>query len=206
MKLRPQSDNIQLAEALKRIVPKAVKLTSDRVAKALHICSGGKKSNLDTFFGEDNTVDKTKFLANIFNPALEDSAVDLGVDYISEETVGYDALLLEQEIENKMSLGSSTSSFATGNNHSKTKVDKIFCVKLTQKENGFPEVFACLVDLSLAMNPATGWTDSVTKTGKNNNGFSTLRVHNEDLICITPIYGSVRRTQKFIHTVYETIA
>jgi len=105
-----------------------------------------------------------------------------------------------------MSLGSSTSSFATGNNHSKTKVDKIFCVKLTQDGNNFPQIFACIVDLSLAQNPKTGWTDSVTKTGKNNNGFSTLRVHNEDLICITPIYGKVRRTQKFIHTVYETIS
>ena len=74
-----------------------------------------------------------------------------------------------------MSLGSSTSSFATGNNHSKTKVDKIFCIKFTQKENDFPSVFACIVDLSLKQNEATGWTDSVTKTGKNNNGFSTLR-------------------------------
>ena len=149
--------------------------------------------------------DRTKFLANIFNPALEDSAKELGVDYITEETVGYDAILLEHEIENKMSLGSSTSSFATGNNHSKTKVDKIFCIKFTQKENDFPSVFACIVDLSLKQNDATGWTDSVTKTGKNNNGFSTLRVHNEDKMCITPIFGSVRRTQKFIHTVYEDI-
>ena len=122
MKLRPQTDNIQLAEALKRIVPQAITLTEQRVAKALQICSGGKKNDLDTFFGEDNTVDKTKFLANIFNPALEDAAKTLGVDYITEETVGYDAILLDEEIENKMSLGSSTSSFATGNNHSKTKV------------------------------------------------------------------------------------
>ncbi|WP_124981681.1 hypothetical protein [Nonlabens xiamenensis] len=206
MKLRPQTDNIQLAEALKRIVPQAITLTEQRVAKALQICSGGKKNDLDTFFGEDNTVDKTKFLANIFNPALEDAAKTLGVDYITEETVGYDAILLDEEIENKMSLGSSTSSFATGNNHSKTKVDKIFCVKLTQKANGFPEVFACLVDLSLKMNPNTGWSDSVTKTGKNNNGFSTLKIHNEDAICITPIYGRVRKTQKYVHTVYETIS
>ena len=171
----------------------------------LEIGSGGKKPDLDSFFGADNTVDKTKFLANIFNPALEDAAKELGVDYITEETIGYDAILLDEEIENKMSLGSSTSSFATGNNHSKTKVDKIFCIKFTQNENAFPSVFACIVDLSLKINEATGWTDSVTKTGKNNNGFSTLRIHNEDRMCVTPIFGNVRRTQKFIHTVYEDI-
>jgi len=198
--------NTQLSDALFRIIPKAVNLTTQRVSKMLAIGSGGTKPDLDSFFGEDNTVDKTKFLANIFNPALENAAQELGVDYITEETVGYDAILLGEEIENKMSLGSSTSSFATGNNHSKTKVDKIFCVKLMQDGNNFPQIFACIVDLSLAQNPKTGWTDSVTKTGKNNNGFSTLRVHNEDLICITPIYGKVRRTQKFIHTVYETLA
>ena len=172
MKLK--ADNTQLCEALSLIIPRAIELTTDRVAQMLEIGSGGKKPDLDSFFGADNTVDKTKFLANIFNPALEDSAKELGVDYITEETVGYDAILLEQEIENKMSLGSSTSSFATGNNHSKTKVDKIFCIKFTQSENDFPSVFACIVDLSLKQNEATGWTDSVTKTGKNNNGFSTL--------------------------------
>ena len=72
-------------------------------------------------------------------------------------------------------------------------------------ESDFPSVFACIVDLSLKQNDATGWTDSVTKTGKNNNGFSTLRVHNEDKMCITPIFGSVRRTQN-LSTQYMKIS
>ena len=105
-----------------------------------------------------------------------------------------------------MTLGSTTSSFATGNNHSKTKVDKIFVCKLQQNGNNFPEVFAAIVDLSLATNPATGWSDSVTATGKNNNGFSTLKIHKEDALCITPIYGKIRKTTKYIHTEYETVA
>ena len=104
-----------------------------------------------------------------------------------------------------MTLGKDSASFATGNNHSKTKVDKIFVCKLQQTGNDFPEIFAAIVDL-LAQNPASGWSDSVTKTGKNNNGFSQLRIHKEDALCITPIYGKIRKTTKYIHTEYESIA
>ena len=199
------TSNTQLADALFRIIPQAIDLSTKRLQKGLSIISGGRFNDLDEYFG-DNTVDKTKLLANIFNPALEDAAKQLGVDYITEETVGYDAILLDEEIENKLTLGSSTSSFATGNNHSKTKVDKIFCVKATQVGNIFPSVFACIVDLSTATHPETGWDDKVTETGKNNNGFSTLRVHNDDLHCVTVIYGKVRKTRKFVHTDYETLA
>ena len=199
------TSNAQLADALFRIIPQAIDLSTKRLQKGLSIISGGRFNDLDEYFG-DNTVDKTKLLANIFNPALEDAAKDLGVDYITEETVGYDAILLSEEIENKLTLGNSTASFATGNNHSKTKVDKIFVCKLQQTGNEFPEVFAAIVDLSLAQNPNTGWTDSVTKTGKNNNGFSTLKIHKEDALCITPIYGKIRKTTKYIHTEYESIA
>ena len=199
------TSNTQLADALFRIIPKALSLSTQRLQKGLSVISGGRFSDLDEYFG-DNTVDKTKLLANIFNPALEDAAKNLGVDYVTEETVGYDAVLIAEEIENKLTLGKDSASFATGNNHSKTKVDKIFVCKLQQNGNEFPEIFAAIVDLSLASNPATGWSDSVTKTGKNNNGFSQLRIHKEDALCITPIYGKIRKTTKYIHTEYETVA
>ena len=199
------TSNTQLADALFRIIPKALSLSTQRLQKGLSVISGGRFNDLDEYFG-DNTVDKTKLLANIFNPALEDAAKNLGVDYVTEETVGYDAVLIAEEIENKLTLGKDSASFATGNNHSKTKVDKIFVCKLQQNGNDFPEVFAAIVDLSLASNPATGWSDSVTKTGKNNNGFSQLRIHKEDALCITPIYGKIRKTTKYIHTEYETVA
>ena len=197
--------NAQLASQLYKLVPAALNLTTQRLNKGLSTISGGRFTDLHEYFG-DNTVDKTKLLANIFNPALEDSAKKLGVEYISEETTGYDAILLEEELENKLTLGQDTSSFATGNNHSKTKVDKVFIVKVTQVGNLFPSVFAAVVDLSLATNPASGWTDSVTKTGKNNNGFSKLQIHKDDAAAITVIYGKIRKTTKYIHTEYETLA
>ena len=197
--------NAQLADQLFRIVPKAISLSTQRLQKGLSILSGGRFNDLDEYFGE-TTVDKTKLLANVFNPALQDAADQNQIDYITEETTGYDAILCEEKLENKLTLTQSTSSFATGNNHSKTKVDKIFCVKATQVGNIFPSVFACIVDLSTATHPETGWDDKVTETGKNNNGFSTLRVHNDDLHCVTVIYGKVRKTRKFVHTDYETLA
>jgi len=197
--------NANLADALYRMVPSALALTTQRLQKGLSIMSGGRFTDLDEYFGE-TTVDKTKLLANVFNPALQDVAENCGVDYITEETTGYDAILLNEKLENKLTLTKSTSSFATGNNHSKTKVDKVFVVKASQVGNIFPSVFAAIVDLSLATNPKTGWDDKVSETGNNNNGFSTLRVHNDDLHCITVIYGKVRKTQKFVHTVYETLA
>jgi len=197
--------NAQLADQLFRLIPAALNLTTQRLSKGLSIISGGRYGDLDEYFGE-NTVDKTKLLANIFNPALEDAAKNLGVDYITEETTGYDAILLQEQLENKLTLGQDTSSFATGNNHSKTKVDKVFVCKVQQVGNIFPRCFAAIVDLSLATNEATGWTDSVTKTGKNNNGFSKLQIHKDDAACITVIYGKIRSTTKFIHTEYETLA
>ena len=199
------TSNAALADALFRMVPNALSLTTQRLQKGLSIMSGGRFTDLDEYFG-DTTVDKTKLLANVFNPALQDTAEKCGVDYITEETTGYDAILLDEKIENKLTLTKTTSSFATGNNHSKSKVDKVFVVKASQVGNIFPSVFAAVIDLSLATNPETGWDDKVTKTGKNNNGFSTLRVHNDDLHCITVIYGKVRKADKFIHTVYETLA
>ena len=199
------TSNAALADALFRMVPNALSLTTQRLQKGLSIMSGGRFTDLDEYFGE-TTVDKTKLLANVFNPALQDVAENCGIDYVTEETTGYDAILLQEEIENKLTLGKTTSSFATGNNHSKSKVDKVFVVKASQVGNIFPSVFAAVIDLSLATNPETGWDDKVTKTGKNNNGFSTLRVHNDDLHCITVIYGKVRKADKFIHTVYETLA
>ena len=197
--------NARLADALYTMVPRALALTTQRLQKGLSIMSGGRFTDLDEYFGE-TTVDKTKLLANVFNPALQDVAENCGIDYVTEETTGYDAILLQEEIENKLTLGKTSSSFATGNNHSKSKVDKVFVVKASQVGNIFPSVFAAVIDLSLATNPETGWDDTVSKTGKNNNGFSKLRVHNDDLHCITVMYGKVRKTKKFIHTEYETLA
>ena len=73
--------NAQLASQLYKLIPAALNLTTQRLNKGLSTISGGRFTDLDEYFG-DNTVDKTKLLANIFNPALEDSAKRLGVEYI----------------------------------------------------------------------------------------------------------------------------
>jgi hypothetical protein len=184
----------QQADVLKKILPGAIKRTTAKLDNALLILTEGEDSNLDDFFGigGNTTVDKTKFLAHIFNPSLASQAKDMGLDYIKEEAVGYDAKCLNDEIENKLSLGKDPAQFATGNNHSKSKVDKIFCVKLEQVGNIFPSGFACIVDLSKAQHPDTGFNDTVTKTGKNNNGFASLKVHVSDADCITVIHGEIR--------------
>ena len=202
MRLRP--NNTELARELRKLVLPALQLATKRLCEALPILTGGVYNTLDDFFA-DNTCDKTKFAAPIFNPALQSVANSLNVEYITEEVVGYDAKLLGCELENKLSLTKSTSSFATGNNHSKAKTDKHFVVKVTQEGNNFPEVFAAIVDLSIATHPETGWTDSVTKTGKNNNGFSQLRIHKSDALCVERIYGRIRPARKFMHTEYESV-
>jgi len=202
MRLRP--NNTELARELRKLVLPALQLATKRLCEALPILTGGVYNTLDDFFG-DNTCDKTKFSAPIFNPALQSVANSLNVEYITEEVVGYDAKLLGCELENKLSLTKSTSSFATGNNHSKAKTDKHFVVKVTQEGNNFPEVFAAIVDLSIATHPDTGWTDSVTKTGKNNNGFSQLQIHKSDALCVEVIYGRIRPTRKYMHTEYESV-
>ena len=184
----------QQAEVLQKLLLGAVNRTTAKLDKAMLLLTEGEDSNLDDFFGigGNTTVDKTKFLAPIFNPSLASQAKEMGLDYVKEEAVGYDAKCLNGEIENKLSLGKDPAQFATGNNHSKTKVDKIFCVKLEQVGNLFPSGFACIVDLSLAKHPQSGWTDTVTKTGKNNHGFSSLKIHVSDVDCITVIHGKVR--------------
>ena len=198
MKLRP---NAELANDLGKIIKGSLSRTTAKLNQTLPILNP-KKTNLDLWFSQ--TVDKTKFIAPIFNDDLECVAKDVGVDYIQEEAVGYDAILRREQLENKLSCGEQKAAFATGNNHSKTKVDKVFCTKLKQDGNTFTEVFACIVDLSLANHPDSGWDDTVTTSGKNNNGFSTLRVHKDDADCVTIIHGGIHKASKFIHPTYES--
>ena len=191
----------QQADLLKQIIPAAIKDTTAKLDKIISFATDDEKQTLDDFFGVggNSAVDKTKVVAPIFNPSLAKIAKLKGLDYISEEAVGYDAKCLESilteldsQLENKLSMGTTPSQFATGNNHSKSKVDKIFCVKLEQVGNTFTAGFACIIDLSKATHKDTGFDDKVTKTGKNNNGFSALRVHIDDVDCITVIHGSIR--------------
>lgn len=209
MKLRDYS---QQAKDLRKIIPLALKRTTRKINEVLPLLSEGKKTTLHEWF--PLTVDKTKFIAPIFNGDLELSAEEIGVDYISEEAVGYDCISQGVKLENKLSLAQPKSAgLATGNNHSKTKVPQVFCTKLQYDvdTNKIVGIFAAIVDLSKATNPLTRWKDEQQKDAdgevKNNNGFSTLYVHRDDRHCITTILGDLkplRGNSKFYHASYES--
>ena len=208
MKLRDYS---QLRDDLRKIIPVALKNTQVSIPEIIKTMTIQKHGNLHKIFPE--TVDKTKFVSPIFNPQLEYVAQQQGIDYIQEEAVGYDAILRGLKLENKLSFMAGGASFATGNNHSKTKVPHVFCTKLLYdvETNKITDIFAAIVDLSKATNPLTRWDDEQKvdkKTGKvkNNNGFSKLLVHKDDADCVTVIFGGLKPLQwnsKYYHPSYE---
>ena len=207
MKLRPTAHD-DIAADLKRIIPIALTRTSERIAKCVEIAGDGEFDHLGEWFAL--TVDRTKYVAPIFNVQLGRVAKELGVDYIEEEGIGYDCIVQKQKVENKLSLGTqSPQAFATGNNHSKTKVDLVFCTKLVYNDdNGFNQIHASVVDLSQRTLPLiTRWRDDQKKdkkTGevKNNNGFSTLEISKHDAHIVTPVFGSTRPAKKFLYPTY----
>jgi len=207
MKLRPPSHD-DIAADLKQIIPLALTRTSERIAKCVEIAGDGEFEHLGEWFQQ--TVDRTKYVAPIFNVQLGRVAKELGVDYIEEEGIGYDCIVEKQKVENKLSLGTkSPHAFATGNNHSKTKVDLVFCTKLVYNDNnGFDQIHASVVDLSQRTLPLiTRWRDDQKKdkkTGevKNNNGFSTLEISKHDAHIVTCVFGSTRPATKFLYPTY----
>jgi len=207
MKLRPPSHD-DIAADLKQIIPLALTRTSERIAKCVEIAGDGEFAHLGEWFQQ--TVDRTKYVAPIFNVQLGRVAKELGVDYIEEEGIGYDCIVEKQKVENKLSLGTkSPHAFATGNNHSKTKVDLVFCTKLVYNDNnGFDQIHASVVDLSQRTLPLiTRWRDDQKKdkkTGevKNNNGFSTLEISKHDAHIVTCVFGSTRPATKFLYPTY----
>lgn len=162
--------------------------------------------------GMGGTVDKTKFLAHVQPVAFKNAAARLGIDYKFVNANGYDTEINIHEdgaeicfrIEDKMSLMESSDSFATGNNHSKVKDYTHFVMKLQNVGNIFTSCFAALIDVP-NLSDGSGWNDTVTKSGKNNNGFSSLKILKEDADKIEVIYGNIRSAKKFIHSEYETL-
>lgn len=195
------TDNLQnTIHLLKKILP-----------EVLDEATGRLNRHMPDLFGYDNidemtndTAEKSKLIAPVLAKSLEVIASRETPEYVREETNGYDNLIYSLEVENKFTLTSTPSSFATGNNHSKTKVPLVLCVKVQNVGNYFPAISAFIVDCSKFKNPDSGFTDGVTKTGKNNNGFSQLLVHKDDIDAVHVIYGNVTAKQKWLHTVYET--
>ena len=162
--------------------------------------------------GMGGTVDKTKFLSHVQPIAFKRAAESLGIDYKFVNADGFDTEINITEdgaeigfkIEDKMSLMESTDSFATGNNHSKVKDYIHFVMKLQNVGNIFTSCFAALIDVP-ALSEGSGWDDTVTKTGNNNNGFSSLKILKQDADKIEVIYGKIRSARKYIHTEYEIL-
>ena len=200
------------------IIPKALRLLTERLDKSLDILAGGRKVTLTTIYGTggNSTVQKTKLLANFAPFAFEDAAEIVGIPYKFVDGNGYDVEMDDNgviTIEEKMTLGDDNGKFATGNNHSKVKNSLHFVLKLKHDGNIFTEVFAALVDVPNLKHKDSGWDDKVTSSGKNNNGFSGLKVHISDIDCVTSIYGTARTNVKnqkrlctFVQTDYVNVA
>ena len=195
-----------LGKTYRRLIPVALSIMTNKLNKMLAV---GGIEDLDAF-GE--TVNKTKFLALIAPHCFKCAAEQLGIDYKFVDANGYDTEVKVTEnglevvckVEDKMSLMESTDSFATGNNHSKVKDYIHFVMKLQNVGNIFTSCFAALIDVP-ALSEGSGWDDTVTKTGNNNNGFSSLKILKQDADKIEVIYGKIRSARKYIHTEYEIL-
>jgi hypothetical protein len=208
----------KIAQDYRQIIPIALNILTERLNSICNNGTGGRGGDIDALLPD--TVTKTKLIA-IFAPfAFEDAAKQLGIPYQFVNANGYDVKMNdngEVTIEEKMSLMSDNSSLATGNNHSKVKDHLHFVMKLQNVGNIFCNCFAALVAVPSFTHKQSGWSDNVTKTGRNNNGFSSLKVHIEDADKIEVIYGKIKtnvitKTGKvskkkltYCQTEYETI-
>lgn len=193
-----------LGNTYRQLIPVALNILTDKLNKHLLPLVGG---DLDSFH---DTVSKTKFLALCAPNAFKEAAESLGIDYKFVNEVGYDTEIVVTEngiemkmnVEDKMTFTESTDVFATGNNHSKVKDYLHFVMKLQNVGNIFTSCFAALIDVP-NLSEGSGWDDNVTKSGKNNNGFSSLKILIEDSDKIEVIYGDIRNAKKYLHTEYE---
>lgn len=200
------SPTTNLGKIYRKLIPTALDMMTNKLNKHLMPMVG---TDLDGF---NDTVSKTKFLAMVAPLAFKEAAKYHGIDYEFVNETGYDTVInynddgvdITVKIEDKMSLMESTDSFATGNNHSKVKDHTHFVMKLQHVGNIFTSCFAALIDVP-ALSEGSGWDDSVSKTGNNNNGFSTLKILKEDADKIEVIYGKIRSARKYLHTEYAIL-
>lgn len=154
------------------------------------------------------TTARTKLLTYIFDHALETMAGRLNIDYRAannqgaSETNNFDCYLFEYTVENKLSLGVSATSFATGSKHNLCgKVKRILAVKVISAKYKSEKIFACIIDLSDAESSLSKWS------AHGESGFSTLRVDISDSHIIVPICGYIKagpeQRRKYVGVRYE---
>lgn len=183
----------KIASDYRTIIPIALNLLTDALNDALNRLTFGNGADLDSL-GLD-TVTKTKLISLFLPYAMQEAAKRAGITYKFVNANGYDVIMDdngEVTIEEKASLMADAASFATGNNHSKVKDHLHFTMKLQNVGNIFCTCFAALVNVPALEHEKSGWSDSVTKTGKNNNGFAKLPVHVSDAEHVEVIYGNIR--------------
>ena len=151
------------------------------------------------------TAEKSKEVATKFYIALKIFCVQLGIDFQRVEANGYDFIINGIPCEGKLGKNQNLSSIATGNNHSKVKVDCIISFQFKMSGNDFTDLWIGVVDMSKATSENTKWSDDVSKTGKNNNGFSTLTISVEDANIVKCLCGKIKPAQKYIQIVHESL-
>ena len=198
----------EFKENYRQCIALAAPLMTERLDAGMSIMYGDKISDLDYF---TDTTTKTKLVSPCWCRAMEDSAQTMGWNYRDVDAVGFDTEAADPvddvniNVEDKLSFGKSNGVFATGNNHSKVKDYLHLVVKFQHQGNVMTNVFAALVDVPNLKNPRSGWDDNVTKSGNNNNGFSSLQVTPDDEHCIDVIYGHLKINPTWIHTRYEEL-
>lgn len=154
------------------------------------------------------TPEKTKLLTYICDHSLELVANEQEVRYSRasvddvNETQGFDALLFNCQLENKLTLSADPASFGTGNRNTvASKGDRVLTIKLQHDGVRTHGVFAAIIDLTHAANPMTGWASAAT-TGRPRDSFATLKIHNDDEELIIPVCGNIRLGRTYVRAVY----
>lgn len=149
------------------------------------------------------TAATTKLVTHIFDVALEEAAVELNFNYRAADSGGasemrrFDCILLDFEVENKLSLGKSASSFATGSKHTTVKVDRVLCVKLQHDGTKTAKAFAAAIDLEQRNSLDSTWHES------DRGGFTSLKIQTDDAQIVHAIIGSIRQNEKWVTTQLE---
>jgi len=151
------------------------------------------------------TAEKTKEVATKFYIALAIFCKELGIDFHRAEGKGFDFIINGIRCEGKIGQSKDLSSIATGNNHSKVKVDCVISVQFKMSGNDFTDLWVGVVDMSKASSKDTKWSDDVSKTGKNNNGFSKLTISIEDANIVKCLCGEITPATKYIQVVHESL-
>ena len=155
------------------------------------------------------TPEKTKLLTYIFDHSLELVAREQQLIYtkasvdITSETHGFDALLFNCEIENKLTLSKDKASFGTGNRNTiESKGNRILSVKLIHNGVETIKLFVTVIDLTHKSHSKTGWASSAT-VGRPRDSFATLKIHVDDYEIIVPICGGLKQGKDYIHATYR---